>query len=97
MNSKVVLSSSESPAMLQLPEATRGKSTSGPVWLRQQPVVPFHGTAAQDGSSCLLATWPLRSPCLVSPEATVVSEKLGGDASSVPSVRTRGAVVELIM
>lgn len=96
MNSKVVLSSSLSPSMLQLPEATQ-KSTSGPVWLQQQSTVAFHGTAAQDRSSCLLTTCCLHSPCFVTPEEVVVSVKLGSDASSVPSVRICDAVVEPIM
>lgn len=69
------------------------KSTSGPVWLQQPPMVPSHGTAALDRSSCRVpVTCRLSSPCFVSPEAAGMSVKLGGDASSAPSGRIHGAV-----
>lgn len=67
------------------------KSTLGLVWLQQQPVVPFHGTAVQDGSCCRLpSVWSLLSPCLVFPQAVGVSLKLSSDASKVPSVGIHG-------
>lgn len=79
-------------AMLLLLQMAQ-KSPSGLVWLQQQPVVPFHGTAAQDGSCCRLPrACSLHSPCFVSPEAGGVPLKLGSDASKVPSVRIHGVL-----
>ncbi|CAB1439552.1 unnamed protein product [Pleuronectes platessa] len=79
--------------MLQLPEATH-RRTSGPIWLRQQPAVPCHGTAAAGWiRSFPYYTQRIHSPCFLTPEASVLSEKLGSDASSAPSVGIHGAVV----
>lgn len=57
------------PFMLLLPEKPQ-RGTSGLVGLHQQPVVPFHGTAAWDKLCCHLpSSCSLHSPCVVSPEA----------------------------
>ena len=65
---------------------------SGPIWLRQQPAVPCHGTAAAGWiRSFPYYTRRIHSPCFLTPEASVLSEKLGSDASSAPSVGIHGA------
>lgn len=90
-NSKAVLSSSESPPMLPLPEATRGKSHQVPSGSSGGPWRP--STGRRPGMD--RAVSPLPADCFhlvfVSPEATAVSEELGGDASPAPSVRIHGA------
>lgn len=90
-NSKAVLSSSESPPMLPLPEATRGKSHQVPSGSSGGPWRP--STGRRPGMD--RAVSPLPADCFhlvfVSPEATAVSEELGSDASPAPSVRIHGA------
>lgn len=90
-NSKAVLSSSESPPMLPLPEATRGKSHQVPSGSSGGPWRP--STGRRPGMD--RAVSPLPADCFhlvfISPEATAVSEELGSDASPAPSVRIHGA------
>ena len=90
-NSKVVVSSSESPPMLQLPEATRGKSHQVPSGSSSGPWCPSTGRRSRMDR----AVSPLPADCFhlvfVSPEAAAVSEELGSDASTAPAVRIHGA------
>ena len=92
-NRKAVLflSSSESPSVLPLPEATRGKSHQVPSGSSGGPWCP--STGRRPGMD--RAVSPLPADCFhlvfVSPEATAVSEELGSDASPAPSVGIHGA------